>query len=511
MIPKGSEGTLKKGYRISMLLRAFGLSCALVLAGATMSQAGPWADAGDRQLRSDIELLAQHGLIRGPITTWPLPWKQINARLTLDNGRPLPPHVASALARVRDKMPNEGDFGRVKLALEARGATRTKTARDFGDAARDNADLTASAEVNWSATSLRINIGYQGDDFGDRLVFDGSQLAFALGNWAVYGGWVERWWGPGWSSSLNLSTNARPVPTVGFMRLDPRPFGTKWLSWLGRWQFNAFIGRLDDDERFIKDPYFLGFRLTFEPLEGLEIGLSRNIMVCGDGRPCSFRTWTKALVGVGQVENPTGPDANERDPGNQLAGFDVRYGFRLNDSMSAAIYGQMIGEDEKDFLPFKFAHLAGVSVEGPWGDEGAMWRLTGEYTRTAADGIFRKTEYNVFYNHSRYRSGYRYHNRSLGDRLDGDSQGWYLSGMFTSRNSWTYRLTYQNALINMDDGGRHGLSRNRERINIFEAGLDLPSPIGDLGLELRYEDDKPNTPNRKDSTTAIEARWSASF
>src|SRR5690606_15143364 len=120
MIPKGSEGTLKKGYRISMLLRAFGLSCALVLAGATMSQAGPWADAGDRQLRSDIELLAQHGLIRGPITTWPLPWKQINARLTLDNGRPLPPHVASALARVRDKMPNEGDFGRVKLALEAR-------------------------------------------------------------------------------------------------------------------------------------------------------------------------------------------------------------------------------------------------------------------------------------------------------------------------------------------------------------------------------------------------------
>jgi len=470
------------------------------------AEASPWAEAGDRQLRNDIEILAHFGLIRGPITTWPLPWAQITDRLNADTGKPLPPHVRMALARVRSKMPSGEDFGRPIIKAEARATNRAKTSRDFGDSARDDVDASVSAEVNWSATSARVSVGYQGDDIDDKLVFDGSYLAFAIGNWMTYGGWVDHWWGPGWSSGLIQSTNARPAPRVGLMRLNPKPFSTPILSWLGPWQFNLFLGQLTDDERAIKNPYYVGMRFAFQPVRNLDIGLSRTIMLCGRDQRCSFRTWTDALIGVGGVENRAG----DLDVGNQLAGADIKWTVGLSDTLTLGLFGELIGEDEKDSLPFKFAKLAGASLDGPWGVDGGHWRAIVEYTDTAA-GLIRDTEYNILYNHRRYKSGYRFHGRSIGDRLDGDSRAWSFTGLLTDADSWTWRINYERARINIDGGGIHGLSANAENINIFEGGLQVPTEFGDLELELRYEDDKPNTPGYEDSTTGVELGWRASF
>lgn len=493
--------------RFFKLCLALGMAAAF--AGA--ANASPWAEAGDRQLRSDIELLAQYGLIRGPITAWPLPWAQISSRLHDDPGRPLPAHIRLALARVKAKMPSEDDIGRPRLGIDARGASRAKIGRDFGDAARHKADVTASAEVNLSAASARVAVGYLGDDDDGKLVLDGSYLAFALGNWAIYGGWLDHWWGPGWSSSLIMSTNARPAPRVGLMRLDPRPFGTKWLSWLGPWQFNVFLGRLDDNERIIRDPYFVGMRFSFSPIDNLDIGLSRTIMLCGDGRPCGFNIWTKALIGGFGVDNPDKP--GEVDPSNQLAGYDARYSFNLNDSISTAIYGQMIGEDQKYAIPNKYSLLLGASILVPVGNEGEMLRFILEHTDTVAflTGKGRFHQYNVFYNHSRYRSGYRYHDVVMGDRYDSDSRAWYLSGMFTDKDSWTYRVAVQRANINIDNAGQNALSATKERIHTLEAGITVPSDFGTFDLEARYSDDWPNTPGVSDGKAALEAGWGIQF
>lgn len=496
-----------------MLVRALsGLALLwMILTPVLPASAGPWAEAGDRQLRADIELLARHGLIRGPITAWPLPWAQISARLRDDPGRPIPAHVRSALYRVEAKMPREDDFGRPKLGVKVRAANRAKVGRDFGDAARDEADVSASAEMNWSSVSARVSLGYQGNDGGDKFILDGSYIALALGNWAVYGGWLDHWWGPGWASSLILSSNARPAPRVGLMRLDPRPFGTKWLSWLGPWQFNVFLGRLDDDERVIKNPYFIGMRFSFSPIDNLDIGLSRTIMVCGRGRPCDFDTLTKALIGGFGFDNPENP--GEVDPSNQLAGYDARYSFALSDAVTMALYAQMIGEDQKYGIPNKYAGLLGMSLDGPWGDDGAAWRLIAEYTDTVAffSGKGRFRQYNVFYNHSRYGSGYRYHDVVMGDRYDSDSRALYLTGMFTDRDGWGYRLAFQRARINIDDSGLNALSSNRETINLVQAGLEVPTEFGAFDMELRYEDDRPNTPGRSKGAAAVEVGWRAGF
>ena len=44
----------------------------LVTVVAGLSHADPWLAPGDEGLRSDIQLLADAGILRGPVTTWPL-------------------------------------------------------------------------------------------------------------------------------------------------------------------------------------------------------------------------------------------------------------------------------------------------------------------------------------------------------------------------------------------------------------------------------------------------------
>ena len=41
--------------------------------------AGPVAPAGDIGLRHDIQILADYGVISGPVTTWPISWDALAA------------------------------------------------------------------------------------------------------------------------------------------------------------------------------------------------------------------------------------------------------------------------------------------------------------------------------------------------------------------------------------------------------------------------------------------------
>ncbi len=43
----------------------------------TLSAAEPWLMPGDIVLRHDLELLADAGVLHGPVTQWPIPWPDI--------------------------------------------------------------------------------------------------------------------------------------------------------------------------------------------------------------------------------------------------------------------------------------------------------------------------------------------------------------------------------------------------------------------------------------------------
>jgi hypothetical protein len=46
----------------------------LAVCGDPVAMADPWARPGDLALRHDIQLLADAGLIKAPVNTWPMPW-----------------------------------------------------------------------------------------------------------------------------------------------------------------------------------------------------------------------------------------------------------------------------------------------------------------------------------------------------------------------------------------------------------------------------------------------------
>src|SRR3546814_2080387 len=101
---------------------------------------------------------------------------------------------------------------------------------------------------------------------------DQTYAAYKLGNWAVYGGFVEHWWGPGNSGSLLFSTSARPFPKIGFKRLAAHRIDFPVLRWLGPWRFDMFVGDLGNRRDF-DNTKVIAMRFDFAPAPGLEIGL----------------------------------------------------------------------------------------------------------------------------------------------------------------------------------------------------------------------------------------------
>ncbi len=57
----------------------------LAVLAATQVHAAPWAEAGDAALRSDLETLANAGVINDLTMQWPLPWDRILRRLSDDS------------------------------------------------------------------------------------------------------------------------------------------------------------------------------------------------------------------------------------------------------------------------------------------------------------------------------------------------------------------------------------------------------------------------------------------
>ncbi len=68
---------------------------------ARVAGADPWLAPGNESLRSDIQLLADAGILRGPVTTWPISWPDVARDVKGAKEDGLDEAVAAALVRVR--------------------------------------------------------------------------------------------------------------------------------------------------------------------------------------------------------------------------------------------------------------------------------------------------------------------------------------------------------------------------------------------------------------------------
>lgn len=456
-----------------------------MLAGlAAMSvHADPWLTPGDEALRSDIQLLADSGILRGPVTTWPMSWPDLARDVIAAEDRGLDSATSAALARVRRRARLESTEGFAGFGVRVRGAYEPQTLREFADTPREEGE--AAVRASWLTDHFAVNLQgtYVVDpDDGQEFRADGSYLGVNFGNFMLSAGLMERWWGPGWDGSLILSTNARPIPTVTLERNYTDPFESKWLSWIGPWRASIAMGRAESEGVPVTDVRFFAARVNFKPRPWLEFGLTRTAQWCGGDRPCDWSTFTDMVLGN---DNQTQDgEITEEQPGNQMAGYDMRLRSPWL-QLPLVFYTQWIGEDEAGGLPSKFIGQFGLETWGSMRLGG--WRLRAEYTDTACNFTRERPEFGCAYRHAIYPQGYAYRGRIIGHTMDNDSRMFTLAGVLNRENGDSLSVSIRRVRLNRD-GGDHAISDVPLDVDNVELRYSRGLGAGRVSAGIGYED-----------------------
>jgi len=377
--------------------------------------------------RHHLQRLADEVGLALPLTQWPLPAQAV--REALDE---LPTDLPDALAAARDAL--RRDLAR---AAQADASLQLRSRREAPVGFGDNYTPGTAAALHTSALSgaatmpswldARLGVRIEQAPVSDALdlsapatttratwrLDDSALVAQALGlNLQLSA--TPHWWGPGWQSSLILGNNTPQWTAFAVQRASTRAPTTPWLTWVGPWNVEFFVAKARDPAVVPEQPRgFLmsGMRLSFKPHPQVEVGLSRSIQTDGEGRPGGLRNFVRAFLG--RDLNADTPSQTALDPGNEMAGYDVRVS--CGRERRCAFYVQAIGEDQAGLLPSKYLGLFGLEA---WSADGSQ-RWYAEYANTYCGGVPGKhTEPGCAYRNGQYLQGY-----TNGTRWSGASQG----------------------------------------------------------------------------------------
>ncbi len=487
-----------------LLLNRFFVLVAFLQPGLAL--AAPWLPPGDARARHAVQSLADRGHLNRNVTTWPMMWADVSA----DQFR-LPSYLSQAASYLNFERLEQGQRS-FRAEFEFSGSSQTDFTSGFSN--RRYEEGGAHLNVQWQgdafAAGLAVTHVVNPED-GESRRYDGSYLAGVAGNWVLGAGLIDRWWGPGWQSSLILSNNARPVPSVWASRKESFASENVWLRWLGPWNLTFFAGQMES-ERVVSKPGLLGMRFTLRPLAGLDIGLSRSIMVGGEGRPDDITTIRNALIGRDNTRPGEGSD-----PGNQLASIDVRYGFSLADH-SMSLYAQTMGEDESGALPSRKSWLFGSDWTSRFSGRDQQWFV--EYVNTMTDDLFGSGLPNVTYSHSIYITGYHFFGRSLGASFESDAEvvtfgfwDFYPNGHNAGFALSKARLNQQGgiATVVVDRSVAYQEPVAAQNLTELSFQYQLPALGGWVNIEARLADDKVFILSGEHKHWSLEAAWRYRF
>lgn len=452
----------------------------LALGPTPAAQAGTWWATGNLALRDDLSRLADEGVIDLPLLAWPVHSDAVRGALdAIPAEQVLTPGQRGAVDRLRTALARE-DGGSYSLSA----AERPYAARGFADEPREEGEARVSKDFVGDGWSARVDLALAADPYDDQFLRpDGTYVERRFGNWSVTAGWLERWWGPGWEGSALLGTAARPVPAVSIDRALAPPFETKWLSWLGPWTVNAFMGLMEMEREDRDHPLLMGLRVAARPVDGLEIALERTAQWCAEGLPCDIEAFWNVLTGQDNQGENVDP---EDEPGNQLAGWSIRWASPIG-SWPYALYGQTTGEAlGKDTIPTPVQRMwvRGIEI---WGgrDGGWPWRAHFEVADTTCSVEDSEVPDCAYNNGLFFVEGYRFRGRPVGHGIDGDGYLRSLGLMVQGSRGSVWQVLLRKAEINrvgFVPDTRHTLS---------------PAPVDVDGGELRVDFDW------------LGARWSA--
>lgn len=402
---------------------------AAVLFGMSLPVLAQGIVLNNQDIRTDLNWLNQQGVIQISTSTWPMSGDEIQRALSqakISN---------NTQQKVIDSIQNvlKADNQTAKLGLFAE-TDQKNIPQAFGD--REKAQYVGSLEFNgggenWDA-KLRVN-GEKDPQINNRrdVNVEGSYIAGKLWNQWVIAGQIPTYWGPGHDGSLIRGDASRPVYGFTAQRAEQKAFESKWLSWIGPWQYQAFAGQLED-YKAVPDAKLLGFRLTAQPLPYLELGASRILQWGGDGRPESWSSLWNAIKGNDNFEN------GDDDKSNQIAGFDARLNLQSLLNVPVSFYGQYVGEDEAGLLPSKKMYLAGADYSTSF--KNMPVQFYAEWADTTTNGDVKA----ISYNHYIYTDGYYQQGFPLGHAMGGDGEMISVGGniRFDVMNRLSGRVIY---------------------------------------------------------------------
>jgi len=444
--------------------------CVGIFIGISSACAVPFIEADNRWLRSDVQALAEAGVITSPVTQWPIMWASVGDDLEKADSETMATSLLSSFERVR-KAYERASSNKIQGYSAIEVASDAAIFREFGDSSREKATFDAALDWVGDNAAIRLQVQAVKDPIdGENVTANGSYLGLVKGNWVFSAGVIDRWWGPGWKNSMILSTNARSFPALSIQRHYTQPFESPWLSFIGPWTLETFMGKLEKD-RHIPNALLWGLRATFKPVPALEVGLSRTAIWGGTGRSNSLNAFGHILLGTN--ENGGNGLTAVNDPSNQQAGFDMKWQLTTSEVPLNA-YMQYIGDDKLiNGVPSKAIVLYGLEA-GQFHTNWGNYRLFAEYANTTPSGFQGIRTNNTTYEHSIYQSGYRYRGRSIGATFDNDSVVTTLG--FIGSNYQNQELSMNYSVMNLNrDGtdksapGGNSITKTALKLNALET------------------------------------------
>lgn len=431
-------------------------SCFLLLNLVVGIGTTPWVHAKEIDTyRSHLEYLAAFGAIKTPYTTQPINTQSLIGELDkCSDHTNYPAHVRDKCLYVQQKLKRNHPLTPSLILVSDNQQALFNNLTNSAYSTHRQVGLNVPLENKYLSGSLQLARALNSqDDANYRL--DGSHVSLFVGNWQLGVGAIDRWWGPGWHSSLILSYNARPTPGLYLSRNQSDAPQSQWFKWIGPWHLTTFMNQLES-ERAVPDALLWGMRISLRPtwinqFGAFELGLSRTAMWAGEGRPSSLSVFGDLLLGNDNFY--TDQTGKSTEPGNQLAGFDFVYSKPLKLfqskqwSSSFSFYGQVIGEDEAGGLPSRPMALFGASLNSAISN--TQWTLFIEASDTALD-VFKSDQiFNSAYGHNIYQNGYRYKGRSIGSQYDNDTRG-VAVGSHIEMNRHTSQMVISQLHLNRD-------------------------------------------------------------
>lgn len=509
----------------SLLKRSFCFLCICLISFNVF--AGPWLLPGNLSVKSDIDLLADAGLIKAPVMTWPIAWVNIGPELLSPETKAKlpkePEYVQQAYQRIVALYEQSYQPYKAQTAAYAAGSNRLNPFRTFQYEPYADFASGVSAAYQSKHAAGSINVSYYDaphKSYSNPVHLDNSYAYLLLGNWAIGFDQFNRWWGPGYSDSLILSTNAPPLPTFTIQRLRALAPTIKWLHWLGPWSLTSSLAVLGDPR---PQPNTLAWNtdFSFRPTNGLQFDIARVSLLSGSNRPLNGKMlWNLlTLQGAGACDPPHSTSyCHNYAPGKEHFEITVRGNLYSRWKVPLNLFLQTIFNDNIPYshypvmshlpLPAKTAFLAGAST---WKQiHIGLLRLYAEYEYTfendywfwgwRQDGIYEDEGY-----------PYTYGGRILGSSLGNEAIGYTLGAILNevSGNSDTFNLRYLELNADNQTGYTYSFKRQNVIWASFGRTIVLLHHLGSLTPELGYLISLSN--NALSSGFSATITWSKNF